>query len=118
MSFADGSHEDGFIRIDNEISDLSEAYFEGYVRGKGFPITAGGAMAAGDATFHSGWTLHRAPGNVTETVREVMTIIYLPADAQVTEPTNAFQKADLATWLNGAAPGSLAEGPLNPVLWP
>lgn len=118
MSFADGSHRDGFIRIDNEISDLSEAFFEGYVRGKGYPVTAGGAMAAGDATFHSGWTLHRAPGNVTETVREVMTIIYLPADAQVTEPTNAFQQGDLATWLDGAAPGSLAAGPLNPILWP
>lgn len=116
MSFADGSHREGFIPISHQISDVSEAFFDGYVRGARYPITGGGAMAAGDMTFHSGWTLHRAPGNVTSTTREVMTVIYYPDGTQVAEPTNDFQRADLTTWLGGIEPGRLADGPLNPVL--
>lgn len=118
MSFADHSGAEGFIRIPNEISDESEAFFTEYVSEKAFPITGGGAMAAGDATFHSGWCLHRAPGNVTDRVREVMTVIYYPDGTPVAEPQNEFQKADHRVWLNSIAPGQPADGPLNPVVYP
>ncbi len=116
MSFADGSHKNGYIEIDSQISDASEEFFEGYCRDKGFAVTGGGAMQAGDATFHSGWTLHRAPGNVTDRVREVMTVIYYPDGTPVYEPRSDFQKADHKVWLNSISPGSPADGPLNPVL--
>lgn len=118
MSFADRSHEEGFVSIGSEISDLSEAFFDGYVRGKGYPVTGGGEMAAGDATFHSGWCLHRAPGNVTDRVREVMTIIYYPDGTLVSEPTNGFQQGDQKQWLNSIPAGEPAAGPLNPVVYP
>lgn len=116
MSFADGSHRAGFIPLDEEISDASEAFFDAHVREKGYPVSGGGAMRAGDATFHSGWTLHRAPGNVTDRVREVMTVIYYPDGTRVTPPVNAFQEADQRTWLDGLPAGELAAGPLNPLL--
>lgn len=118
MTFADGSQTDGFIELGDQISDLSEAFFEGYVRGKGYPLRTSGAMAAGDATFHSGWTLHRAPGNVTDRVREVMTVIYYPDGTPVAEPQNDFQHADLRTWLDSVPVGKVADGPLNPVVFP
>jgi len=117
MSFANGSQREGFIELGNQISDLSEAFFDGFVRGKGLSTSGAGAMMAGDATFHSGWTLHRAPGNITDRVREVMTVIYYPDGTKVSEPRNDFQKADLATWLGAKPVGAVADGPLNPVLW-
>ncbi len=118
MEFADGSHEDGFVEIGEQISEFSEAFFEGYVRGRRFPVTPGRRMAAGDATFHLGWTLHRAPGNATDRPRVAMTIIYFADGVLVAEPRNAFQEADRRAWLDGLEPGSLAAGPLNPILFP
>jgi ectoine hydroxylase-related dioxygenase (phytanoyl-CoA dioxygenase family) len=118
MTFADSSQRDGFVPIGDEISDASEAYFDDYVKQRSYHLSGGGAMAAGDATFHSGYTLHRAPGNVTERTREVMTIIYYPAETNVNEPVNDFQRADLKTWLNSLPPGVPAAGTLNPILFP
>jgi ectoine hydroxylase-related dioxygenase (phytanoyl-CoA dioxygenase family) len=118
MTFADRSHEAGFIPISDEISDASEAFFDDHVRDRGYPLTGGGEMAAGDATFHSGWTLHRAPGNVTDTVREVMTVIYYPDGTRVAPPVNDFQAADHKTWLGSITPGEPATSPLNPLVYP
>lgn len=117
MSFADGSGANGFIPLAAQISDESETFFNDYVASHGYPVTGGGSMAAGDATFHSGWCLHRAPGNVTERVREVMTVIYYPDGTRVSEPQNEFQRADRRTWLSDIEPGMLADGPLNPVVF-
>lgn len=118
MTFANGSHRNGWVPIDEQISDTSEAFFEEYVSTKGFELGSAGAMTPGDATFHNGWTLHRAPGNTTDRVREVMTIIYYPDGTRIAEPKNEFQKADHEAWLGGLPVGSVADSPLNPRLWP
>jgi hypothetical protein len=75
-------------------------------------------MAAGDATFHSGWTLHSAPGNHSDTMREVMTVIYFPDGTRVLEPDNGNRAADLRAWLPGCKPGDLAASYLTPVIYP
>jgi len=118
MSFACGSQAEGFIPLGDQISDLSEAFFDGYVRGKAYRVETSGAMQAGDATFHSGWTLHRAPGNVTDRVREVMTVIYYPDGTRVAAPENGFQEADHRTWLDSLPVGEVAAGRLNPLVYP
>jgi ectoine hydroxylase-related dioxygenase (phytanoyl-CoA dioxygenase family) len=74
-------------------------------------------MAAGDATFHSGWTLHNAPGNVSATTREVMTIIYYEDGIRVAEPDNKNRVSDLARWLPGLQAGEVAASELNPLLY-
>ena len=117
MTFASGSHLDGDLR-GREISDQSEAEFAQLVAAKGFPLDTHGAMAAGDATFHSGWTLHRADPNPTDLMRPAMTIIYFADGARVTAPDSPFQQFDQAMWLQDCEPGDRAAGPLNPVLWP
>lgn len=115
MRFASGSHEEGYLG-DMPISDESEAMFERFVAEKGYRITESGAMSAGDATFHSGWTLHGAPGNSSQRMREVMTIIYYPDGTLVAPADNDNRKADLATWLPGLKPGDIAASQLNPLL--
>jgi len=73
-------------------------------------------MKAGDATFHYGTTLHKAPGNSSSAMREVMTIIYFADQARVTQPVNDAQEKDRQRWLKSVAPGVFANSELNPVL--
>lgn len=115
MVFASGTHRYGSL-LNQGISDESEAYFERLVRDKQMP-TVQYTLRAGDATFHAGWTLHKATPNHTDRMREVMTIIYFADGLRVAEPANANQPADLARWLPGCRPGDLAASPLNPIVY-
>ena len=115
LTFASGSHADGFMGH-IKISDESEDTFNAFVKERGYKVT-NAEMRAGDATFHSGWTLHCAPGNQSETMREVMTIIYFADGIRAMEPDNPNRADDLAGWLPGIKPGELAASPLNPVVW-
>lgn len=91
-------------------------HLDSLVAERGFALTTHGAMRAGDATFHDGWTLHRATRNDTDTMRAVMTVIWFADGERVREPSNTAQRNDLVTWLPGCAPGDLAASPLNPVI--
>ena len=117
MTFASGSQTEGYISS-LEISDASEAHFREFIAEKGFTVSQPAVMRAGDATFHSGWTLHNATPNTTGTMREVMTIIYFADGARVCEPDNQGRKNDLATWLPGCKVGDLAASEINPLLYP
>lgn len=116
MTFASASHLHGFVPIPEGISDASEEFFDDFVAEKGYKLSTAGAMTAGDATFHSGITIHRAPGNSTDRVREVMTIIYFADGEHVREPKNANQEADRQSWFAGLPAGQLAASELNPLL--
>jgi hypothetical protein len=115
LVFASGSHKEGYLG-DLPISDKSEETFRQFVADRGYPIVPIPAMTGGDATFHSGWTLHTAPGNTTSIMREVMTVIYFADGARVTKPDNRNRENDLATWLQGCKPGDLAASHLNPLV--
>ncbi len=73
-------------------------------------------MKAGDATWHYGYTIHSAPGNKSDIMREVITIIYLADDATITAPKNKWQENDLKTWLMSKSVGSVADSELNPLV--
>ena len=99
------------------VFDVDRNPLESFVRQRDFRLRCHGDMRAGDATFHSGWTLHMAPPNQTAATREVMTVIYF-ADGTIVGPAdNANRVADLETWLPGLRPGEPAASPLNPVLY-
>ena len=115
MTFGSGSHRLGDLG-DLSISDKSDAVlssviFEG---GRGSKT---GAMAAGDATFHAGWTLHNAPGNPTDTMREVMTIIYFADGSHLLPEAGIRGEGDL-NFFPGIGWGVPAVSPLNPLLYP
>jgi ectoine hydroxylase-related dioxygenase (phytanoyl-CoA dioxygenase family) len=117
MTFATGSNTAGKLR-GHAISDESEAEFARLVCTEELPEHTYGAIRAGDATFHAGWTLHRAGPNPTEHMRPVMTVIYFADGARVSEPDSVYQQFDLGVWLPGLQPGDVAATPLNPLLWP
>ncbi|MFI2856566.1 phytanoyl-CoA dioxygenase family protein [Paenibacillus sp. JSM ZJ436] len=116
MNFASGSHKYGYISK-LAISDESQKTLGQYIEAKGLEVENYGALEAGDATWHYGWTLHSAPGNPTSTMREVMTIIYYADDAKVLEPDSNARKSDLKRWLPELSPGDLAASKLNPVVY-
>ena len=71
----------------------------------------------GEVSYHLGWTFHHAAPNQTDVPRRVMTVIYVDADMEITEPVNEEQQHDLADWMPGNAPGETISSPLNPILY-
>lgn len=115
LAFASGSHRFEFGR-DLPISDESEAAL-GHALGEAdFPVVEE-PFALGEASFHLGWTFHRASPNKTQTPRRVMTIIYIDADMVIDEPVNDNQRADLELFFPGQRPGQVVDTPLNPQLY-
>jgi hypothetical protein len=116
MHFASGSHRNGYLG-DLPISNESEARFEQFITERGYIRVPGTALAAGDATFHYGWTLHGAPGNSSPRTREVMTIIWFADGTRVGPLDNANRRRDRDRWLPGLQPGDLAASALNPLVF-
>ncbi len=115
LTFASGSHQGGFVG-NLEISDESEAVLDDLIRERGYTISSPDTMQAGDATFHSGWTIHSAPANHSSKMREVMTVIYVADGARVTNPLNKNQENDRMRWLMGKEVGANIDSRLNPLL--
>jgi ectoine hydroxylase-related dioxygenase (phytanoyl-CoA dioxygenase family) len=115
LTFASGSHHKGSVG-NFQISDESEVALDNWVRERGYLISSPDTMKAGDATFHSGWTIHSAPANHSSKMREVMTVIYMADGARVTNPQNANQENDRMRWLMGQEPGAYIDSRLNPIL--
>jgi len=46
-----------------------------------------------------------------------MTIIYMDKDIRIIKPSNEYRTNDWKTWLDARPVGSVADGPLNPVLF-
>jgi len=117
MTFVCGAHKRGEIGR-WFIGDDSETKFAELVEREKLPTETHGALRAGDATFHKGWTPHRAPSNPTELLRTVMTVIYFADGARVTPIDSKARRLDQKFWLADIPSGELAAGPLNPRLWP
>lgn len=115
LTFASGSHTEGAV-FDHEISDTSAAAFADYVQQRGFSISRATTMQAGDATWHYGFTIHQAPGNHSQQMREVMTIIYIADGARVVAPQHKWQLNDHRKWLMNLPVGSLAASEINPLV--
>ena len=115
MTFATGSHRLGDLR-GRSISDRSDAEFSALIDERNLPTHTYGAMAAGDATFHTGWTIHSAGPNPSPVLRTVMTVIYVADGAHVLREVTEAQDFDRKVWLGGTPLGAPVAGDLNPVI--
>lgn len=116
MKFVPGSHLDGPITM-KEISDDSEKFFNSFIHERKMTIHQIQEMLPGDATFHDGWCLHGAPGNRTDRMREVMTLIFFEDGGKISTPTNGFRENDMAAFFPGQGPGEVAASTLNPLVF-
>ena len=116
MIFASGSHRADDLG-DVAISEATDEKLAAMVHDRGWPVVTS-PLRAGDATFHSGGTVHSAGANRSAVTREVLTIIYFAAGAKVAVPANANQRVDLEVFLPGCVAGEEAATSLNPVLYP
>jgi len=114
IAFSVGSHRHDLGRS-LPISEESDARVAAALRATALPLDEQ-PVALGDATFHLGWTFHRAGENRTAQRRRAMTVIVIDAAMRVAPPRNAAQCNDLAAWFPGLAAGDLAASPLNPLL--
>ena len=116
ITFASGSQAEGYC-CKLAISDESENFYQGLIKAKGYKVQNAGKMAAGDATFHAGWTVHGAPANRSDLPRDVMTIIYIDADMRVGEADNPGRVGDFNHFFPGLKVGDLADSHMTPVLY-
>jgi ectoine hydroxylase-related dioxygenase (phytanoyl-CoA dioxygenase family) len=117
MTFASGSHQLGALDA-LVIGEASETAFSQLVADRGLARTTHGPFTAGDATFHRGWTLHRAGANETGDLRLVMTVIYYADGARIGPVDSPAREMDHKYWLGSIPTGELADDPANPVVWP
>ena len=120
LDFASGSQKHGYLG--EGISDESSEFYDRIIAEKNFPVVspaaAAGGMKAGDATFHSGWTLHSAPNNPTNQARRIITIVYYEEGAYTyKEMGNPHREADFKAYMPGVTPGALAASERNPVVY-
>lgn len=102
--------------LDDPFGKETDTTLRAAIEQRGLPTDGYGAMTAGDATFHGGWTAHAAGRNPTDRLRTVMTVIYYADGTRVLPEVSEAQEVDRRAWLGGRPLGALADHELNPVL--
>ena len=115
LMFGRGSHLRHIAR-DIAISEESEALIKAEIKEHKILEDFEG-YDLGEASFHYGWTLHRAGPNTTDDARRVLTVIYVEEDAVLAEPKSDAERWDADNWMPGVKPGETVDSPLNPVLY-
>ncbi len=115
LGFVRGSHQREIGR-DLPISDESDRAIEEIVRRDGLEFVCE-PFAAGDVSFHYGWTVHRAAANSSGRCRRVHTVIYMDADMRLAETMTATQRTDHEAFSPSTEPGGVMADPLNPILY-
>ena len=128
LTFANGSHQFGLCDFANT-NKYSPERIAQMLADRGFPLTSIGGMAVGDVSFHSSFTLHSAPKNLSNQMREVIAISYYADGACIGEPDNfdlssfrifppvKYREHFLNQYFSGLQSGDLACSPTNPVVY-
>jgi ectoine hydroxylase-related dioxygenase (phytanoyl-CoA dioxygenase family) len=128
MKFFGGSH-DGKYHGTSGPADEDMETFEKYMLDKGYPQFQSGPYKAGDATFHSGWTLHGSLSNTSDKTREAIVIVYYADGAIITLPPDplipfpeemqarAIRLENLKYCLPGQKVGEVAATNMNPIVF-
>ena len=108
IRFVRGSHRYGDLG-GQQISDESAHYFDDFIARERLEIHQTEELAAGDCTFHLGWTVHGAPANHCAAMREAMIVTFYPDGTRVDALSNPSRVNDARVFLGGRAPGELAD---------
>ena len=116
MRFVVGSHRYGNLS-GTHISNESARFFDDFIAREGLHVYQVPRMAAGDCSFHLAWTVHGAPGNRSQQMREAMVVTYYPDGTRVDELSNPSRVADAEEFLGGRSEGELADSELNTIVF-
>jgi ectoine hydroxylase-related dioxygenase (phytanoyl-CoA dioxygenase family) len=101
---------------DKEIGDESQQLLADALASEGYEHVIE-AFDVGDVSYHLGWLFHRAGANKTNTMRSVMTMIYMDKNMILKNPENENQKKDWNKWCPGAQVGKVIDTKINPILF-
>ena len=116
IRFVRGSHRYGDL-AGRDISDESASHFDEFIARERLQVHQVEALAAGDCTFHLGWTVHGATANHSAVMREAMIVTFYPDGTRVDALTNPSRVNDARVFLGGRRPGELADSELNTVVY-
>lgn len=128
MSFVDSPPGLGYAGTSLPDDDSMDDFERGMSR-RGLGLTCYGALGAGDATFHHGWTPHASRTNLSDAERQAMVVVYFADGARVSLPEvsadapaqEAFaaviREQNLRESLPGLGPGDLADTEMTPVVY-
>lgn len=89
---------------------------------RGYPLRDGGALRAGDATWHHGWVLHSASPNMGDVPRRAVAVSFYADGASRLQGALRSQDDEDAescvAWLGDVRPGRAARHRLLPLVWP
>jgi ectoine hydroxylase-related dioxygenase (phytanoyl-CoA dioxygenase family) len=130
MSFVDGSHRGAKYMGTSMADETSIKNFTESIQKRGYHLTNYGNFAAGDVTFHSGWTLHSALTNHSNRMREVLVMVYYADGARIAPARSLASHAPFQeqfaermrqqtrkSCFPGLQPGDLAVTPMNPLVY-
>jgi ectoine hydroxylase-related dioxygenase (phytanoyl-CoA dioxygenase family) len=118
LHFVDGSHRFGPIDGTDIQVGAPGRRDTATINGRDLSITDYGAVEAGDATLHAGYTLHASRDNPSGHTRYGLAVVYVPDGARVAEPTDEMQEMAIALHTPGKRPGEVIDTAANPILWP
>ena len=113
LRFVRGSHKYGNLE-GRSISNESARFFDNFIENEGLEVVQVPDITAGSCSIHLGWTIHGAPANSSNKMREVMTANYFPDGARITDMSRS---PDGLRFVGGYLPGQLANGPMNPIIY-
>ena len=96
------------------ISEESRRFVDDFAEREGLEVVQVPGLKAGDCSIHLGWTVHGAPANRSDKVREAMTANYFPDGARITDMSRS---PDGLRFVGGLVPGQLANGVMNPIVY-
>lgn len=113
LRFIAGSHKYGNLE-GMSISEESKHFFDDFAAREGLPVVQVPGLRAGDCSLHLGWTVHGAPANRSDKMREAMTANYFPDGARITDLARS---PDGLRFVGGLLPGQLATSSMNPIVF-
>lgn len=113
LRFIAGSHKYGNLE-GMSISEESKHFFDDFAAREGLQVVQVPGLRAGDCSLHLGWTVHGAPANRSDKMREAMTANYFPDGARITDLARS---PDGLRFVGGLLPGQLATSAMNPIVF-
>lgn len=113
LRFIAGSHQYGNLE-GMSISEESKHFFDDFAAREGLQVVQVPGLRAGDCSLHLGWTVHGAPANRSDKMREAMTANYFPDGARITDLARS---PDGLRFVGGLLPGQLATSAMNPIVF-